>query len=41
MTGYHITDAEAGFIALHVHSGLAGEHVTEILKVTQIIDECF
>lgn len=41
MTGYHITDAEAGFVALHIHSGLSDEHVTEILKVTRTIDECF
>lgn len=41
MTGYQITDAEVGFIALHIHSGLSDEHVTEILRVTRTIDECF
>ena len=40
MTGYQITDDEVGFVALHIHSGLSDEHVTEILKVTQTIDEC-
>lgn len=40
MTGYHITDDEVGFVALHIHSGLSDEHVTEILKVTETIDEC-
>ena len=40
VTGYHITDDEVGFVALHIHSGLSDEHVTEILKVTQTIDEC-
>lgn len=40
MTGYRITDDEAGFIALHVHSGLSDAEVSETLKVTQIIDEC-
>lgn len=40
MTGYRITDDEVGFVALHVHSGLSDEHVTETLKVTQTIDEC-
>ncbi|EGG84751.1 hypothetical protein HMPREF9477_00478 [Lachnospiraceae bacterium 2_1_46FAA] len=40
MTGYRITDDEAGFIALHVHSGLSDAEVSETLKITQIIDEC-
>lgn len=40
MTGYRITDDEAGFIALHVHSGLSDTQVSETLKITQIIDEC-
>ena len=40
MTGYRITDDEVGFVALHVHSGLSDEHVTETLRVTQTIDEC-
>lgn len=39
MTGYHISDDEVGFIALHIHSGLSDEHVTETLKITQTIDE--
>ena len=40
MTGYQISDDEVGFIALHIHSGLSDEHVTETLKITQTIDEC-
>lgn len=40
MTGYRITDNEAGFIALHVHSGLSDVEVSETLKITQIIDKC-
>ena len=40
MTGYQITDDEVGFIALHIHSGLSDEHVTETLKSPQTIDEC-
>lgn len=40
MTGYQITDDEVGFIALHIHSGLSDEHVTETLRITQTIDEC-
>lgn len=39
MTGYQISDDEVGFIALHIHSGLSDEHVTETLKITQTIDE--
>lgn len=39
MTGYRISDDEAGFIALHIHSGLSDEAVSETLKATQIIDE--
>lgn len=39
MTGYRISDDEAGFIALHIHSGLSNEQVSETLKTTQIIDE--
>lgn len=40
MTGYRISDDEAGFIALHIHSGLSGEQVSDTLKTTQIIDDC-
>lgn len=40
MTGYRITDDEAGFIAFHIHSGLSDEQATDILKRTQTIDEC-
>lgn len=36
--GYEITDDEAGFIALHIHSGLSHEQVSETLKDTQIIN---
>ena len=39
MTGYRISDDEAGFIALHIHSGLSNEQVSDTLKTTQIIDE--
>lgn len=39
MTGYRISDDEAGFIALHIHSGLSDEAVSETLKATQLIDE--
>lgn len=35
--GYEISDDEAGFIALHIHSGLSHEQVSETLKDTQII----
>ena len=31
---------KVGFIALHVHSGLSDEEVSETLKITQIIDDC-
>ena len=39
MTGYRISDDEAGFIALHIHSGLSNEQVSDTLRTTQIIDE--
>ena len=39
MTDYRISDDEAGFIALHIHSGLSNEQVSDTLKTTQIIDE--
>lgn len=39
MTGYRISDDEAGFIALHIHSGLSNEEVSDTLRTTQIIDE--
>ena len=38
--GYEISDDEAGFIALHIHSGLSHEQVSETLKYTQIISQC-
>lgn len=38
MTGYEISDDEAGFIALHIHAGLAGERVSETVNTTRIID---
>lgn len=38
MTGYEISDDEAGFIALHIHSGLADEKVSETLDTTRIIN---
>ena len=37
--GYEITDDEAGFIALHIHSGLSHEQVSETMKYTQIINQ--
>ena len=40
MTGYRISDDEAGFIAPHIHSGLSDEQVSDTLKTTQIIDDC-
>lgn len=37
--GYEISDDEAGFIALHIHSGLSHEQVSETLKDTQVINQ--
>ena len=37
--GYEISDDEAGFIALHIHSGLSHEQVSETLRDTQIISQ--
>ena len=39
MAGYEISDDEAGFIALHIHSGLSHEQVSDTLKATRLIDE--
>lgn len=39
LAGYEISDDEAGFIALHIHSGLSHEQVSDTLKDTQIIDK--
>ena len=39
LTGYEVSDDEAGFIALHIHSGLSHEQVSETLKDTQIINQ--
>lgn len=39
MTGYEISDDEAGFIALHIHSGLCGEKVSDALDGTRVINE--
>jgi len=36
---YEISDDEAGFIALHIHSGLSHEQVSATLKDTQIINQ--
>ena len=36
--GYEISDDEAGFIALHIHSGLSHGQVSETMKYTQIIN---
>lgn len=38
--GYEISDDEAGFIALHIHSGLSHEQVSATLKDTTIINQC-
>lgn len=40
LCNYHMSEGEVGFIALHVHSGLVGEAVSETLRSTQIIDTC-
>ena len=37
--GYEISDDEAGFIALHIHSGLSHEQVSATLKDTTVIDQ--
>ena len=37
--GTKFSEDEAGFIALHIHSGLSDEAVSETLKATQLIDE--
>lgn len=39
LAGYEISDDEAGFIALHIHSGLSHEQVSDTLRDTQIIDQ--
>ena len=39
MPGYRFSDDEAGFIAVHIHSGLSNEEVTDTLRTTQLIDE--
>lgn len=37
MAGYQISDDEVGFIALHIHSGLTHEHVSDTMRDTQTI----
>ena len=39
LAGYEISDDEAGFIALHIHSGLSHEQVSDTLQATQTIDQ--
>lgn len=39
MTGYELSDDEAGFIALHIHAGLEGGRVSDTLDATRIADE--
>lgn len=39
MSGYEISDDEAGFITLHIHSGLSDEAVSVALDTTRIINE--
>lgn len=39
MTGYEISDDEAGFITLHIHAGLSDEQVSVTLDTTRIINE--
>ena len=38
LAGYEISDDEAGFIALHIHSGLSDEQVSDTMKATQTIN---
>lgn len=40
MTGYELSDDEAGFIALHIHAGIEDRQVAETLNATRITDEC-
>lgn len=37
LAGYEISDDEAGFIALHIHSGLSHEQVSDTMRDTQTI----
>lgn len=39
LAGYEISDDEAGFIALHIHSGLSHEQVSDTLRDTRLIGE--
>lgn len=38
LTDYEISDDEAGFIALHIHSGLSHEQVSDTLQATQTVN---
>lgn len=38
LAGYSVSDDEAGFIALHIHSGLSHEEAADTLRDTQIVD---
>ncbi|WP_026506679.1 PRD domain-containing protein [Butyrivibrio sp. MC2013] len=38
MAGYEVTEDEAGFIALHIHSGLSHEAVSRTMRDTQAIN---
>ena len=38
--GYEVTEDEACFIALHIHSGLSNEAVSSTIHYTQVISSC-
>lgn len=40
MTGYELSDDEAGFIALHIHAGIEGGQAADTLDATRISEEC-
>lgn len=40
MTGYELSDDEAGFIALHIHAGIGGGRAADTLDATRITEEC-
>lgn len=40
MTGYELSDDEAGFIALHIHAGMENRQVADTLNAARITDEC-
>lgn len=40
MTGISLGDEEAGFIALHIHAGLAQENVADSLEMARLVNVC-